>query len=104
MFGLVPFGMRNELAAEDDFDRLFDFMNRPLSSLFSDAGFTGRSFHVDVKDNGASYELKAELPGLTKDDVSLSYKDIYLTIATMKEDVKEDNYEKGSYFRRHCYN
>ena len=104
MPGSVPFGLRNELAAEDDFDRLFAFLNRPLSSLSSDAGFTGRSFHVDVKDNGASYELKAELPGLTKDDVSLSYKDNYLTIATKKEDVKEEKDEKGSYIRRECYN
>ena len=68
-----------------------------------------QSFHmpdckVDVKDNGASYELKAELPGLTKDDVSLSYKDNYLTIATKKEDVKEEKDEKGSYIRRECYN
>lgn len=104
MFGIIPFDMRNDLAArEDGFDRLFNWMNRPISTFFSDAGFTGKAFNVDVKDNGSNYELKAELPGVSKENINLSYKDNYLTISTCQEDSHEEKDEQGSYIRRERY-
>ena len=104
MFGIIPFDMRNDLAArEDGFDRLFNWMNRPISSFFNDAGFTGKAFNVDVKDTGNSYELKAELPGVSKDDINLSYKDNYLTISTNQEKSQEEKDEDGCYIRRERY-
>ena len=104
MFGMIPFDMRNDLSTRDDgFDRLFNWMNRPLSSFFNDVGFTGKAFNVDVKDNGNSYELKAELPGVSKDNISLSYKDNYLTISNKQDESKEEKDENGSYIRRERY-
>jgi len=104
MFGLVPFAMRKDLAREEDgFDRLFNWMNQPLSSFFSDTGFTGKSFSVDVKDNGDSYELKAELPGFAREDVHLSYKDNYLSISANKESSKDEKDDQGNYIRRERY-
>ena len=104
MFGMVPFNMRHDLAQEEDeFSRLFNWMNRPLSSLFNESSWSGQSFNVDVKDNGKSFELKAELPGLTKDDINLSYKDNYITIATRKEDSKDEKDDNGNYIRRERY-
>ncbi|ORU00790.1 hypothetical protein D081_0772 [Anaerovibrio sp. JC8] len=104
MFGIVPFAMRRDLATEGDgFDRLFNWMNQPISSFFNDTGFSSNSFNVDVKDNGDSYELKAELPGYTKDDVHLSYKDNYLSISAKKEESKEEKDDQGNYIRRERY-
>ena len=104
MFGIIPFGMRNDLSTrEDDFDRLFNWMNRPISSFFNDVGFTGKAFNVDVKDNGDSYELKAELPGVSKDNINLSYKDNYLTISTTQDESREEKDDKGNYIRRERY-
>ena len=104
MFGLIPFGRRNAMTTvDDDFDRLFDFMNQPLSTLFKDAGFAGNSFKVDVKDNGTSYELKAELPGLTQEDINLTYQNNYLTISTKKEEAHDEKDEHGNYIRRERY-
>ena len=104
MFGMIPFDVRRDLAAEESgFDRLFNLMNRPLASFFNDTGFSGRAFSVDVKDNGTSYELKAELPGLTKDDINLTYKDSYLTIATKQESTNDEKDEAGNYIRRERY-
>jgi len=101
MLGLVPFAMRNDLArAEDGFDRLFNWMSQPIASIFSDTGFSGKSFNVDVKDNGDSYELKAELPGLAKEDVHLSYKDNYLSISANKEESKDEKDDQGNFIRR----
>ena len=75
MFGLVPFASRHDLAKEEnDFDRLFDVFDEPFLT-----NFKAPDFKVDVKDNGTSYELTAELPGLKKEDISLTYEDHYLT-------------------------
>ena len=104
MLGLVPFAMRNDLAREEDgFDRLFNWMSQPIASMFSDTGFSGKSFNVDVKDNGSSYELKAELPGFAKEDVHLSYKDNYLSISANKEESKDDKDDQGNFIRRERY-
>ena len=84
MFGLVPFGSRNDLAKrEDSFDRLFDLFREPffhgaLSPLRDLGGLS--SFKVDVKDNGDAYELTADLPGVKKEDITLNYENSYLTI------------------------
>lgn len=104
MFGLVPFGSRNDLAKrEDSFDRLFDLFREPffhgaLSPLRDLGGFS--SFKVDVKDNGDAYELTADLPGVKKEEISLSYENSYLTIATTREENKDEKDDKDSYIRR----
>ena len=104
MFGMIPFDVRRDLATEESgFDRLFNMLNRPLASFFNDTNFSGHAFNVDVKDNGTSYELKAELPGLTKDNINLTYKDSYLTISTKQESTNDEKDEAGNYIRRERY-
>ena len=42
---------------------------------------------VDVKDNGDSYELIADLPGVDKKDITLNYDNNYLTIEAKKDEL-----------------
>ena len=104
MFGLVPFAARKDLAKrEDPFTQIFDVFNEPffhsgLAPFASDWG--AQSFRVDVKDTGEAYELTAELPGMKKEDVSLSYENSYLTIEAKKEEQKDEKDEGGNYIRR----
>jgi len=103
MFGLVPFGTRKDLAKrEDPFDRMFDVFNEPFFSSmmtpFHD--WSSQSFKVDVKDNGDSYELTADLPGFKKENVALRYENSYLTIEASQNDAKDEKDEQGSYIRR----
>ncbi len=104
MFGLVPFAARKDLARrEDPFTQIFDVFNEPffrggLAPFSSDWG--AQSFRVDVKDTGNAYELTAELPGMKKEDVSLSYENSYLTIEAKKEEQKDEKDEGGNYIRR----
>ncbi|MBO4853143.1 MAG: Hsp20/alpha crystallin family protein [Schwartzia sp.] len=104
MFGLVPFAARKDLARrEDPFTQIFDVFNEPFfhSSLAPFASDWGaQSFRVDVKDTGDAYELTAELPGMKKEDVSLSYENSYLTIEAKKEEQKDEKDEGGNYIRR----
>ena len=96
MFGLVPFVSKNELSnGENVFDRLMNAFDEPIMQSFHVP-----DFKVDVKDNGESYDLTAELPGLKKEDISLTYENNYLTIATKNEQSKDEKDEKGNYVRR----
>ena len=104
MFGLVPFAARKDLAKrEDPFTQIFDVFNEPffhggLAPFASDWG--AQSFRVDVRDTGDAYELTAELPGMKKEEVSLSYENSYLTIEAKKEEQKDAKDDDGNYIRR----
>lgn len=106
MFGLVPFGAKknNEVARrEDGFNSLFDFFNDSFfTNPFSGFGDMPMSanMRVDVKDNGDSYELTADLPGMDKKDIALHYENNYLTIEAKKDESSEQKDDKGNYIRR----
>ena len=96
MFGLVPFVSGNSVSNDENvFDRLMNVFDEPFMQ-----GFRTPEFKVDVKDNGESYDLTAELPGMKKEDISLTYEDHYLTIATKTAEDNDKKDEKGNYVRR----
>ena len=81
MTGLIPF------------DRSF-FSDRWIR----DWNIGGEDFKIDVKDADKSYTLEAELPGVSKNEISLSIADKILSISINREEnVKE---EKGNYIHR----
>ena len=106
MFGLVPFA-KNIAKSNDDFNKLFDVFNEPFfHEPFAKMNSYVKSFKVDVKDLGSAYELTAELPGIKKENISLSYENSYLTIKVAnKEEKTVDDKEKQSekYLRRERY-
>ena len=87
MFQLVPF--KHNLLAQDekDFERLFDWINRPVRNFFSDIP----TIKTDIQDKENDYELIAELPGINKEDIHLSYKNNYLTISA---EIHQENDDK----------
>ncbi len=108
MFGLVPFASKNNLAKKEDaFGRLFDifnepFFNSPMTSMQEWMSGMG-TFKVDVKDNGSSYQLVADLPGIKKEDVFLDYENGYLTIQAKSDQEKEEKDEANKYVCRERY-
>ena len=108
MFGLVPFASKNNLAKKEDaFGRLFDifnepFFNSPMTSMHEWMSGMG-TFKVDVKDNGSSYQLVADLPGVKKEDVFLDYENGYLTIQAKSDQEKEEKDETNKYVCRERY-
>ena len=95
MFGLVPFASSNELMREGSlFNRLWDAFDTPLTTANS------LGFKVDVKDNGTAYELTADLPGLKKEDITLSYEHNYLTLSAKREENNDQQDEADNYLRR----
>ncbi|MDN6626106.1 MAG: Hsp20/alpha crystallin family protein [Pisciglobus halotolerans] len=80
-----------------------DFMNlnRGIFGDTFDNIFTDTAdFSVDIKEKEQSYQLEADLPGLTKDDIQLDYEDNVLSISAHQETGKDEKDEEGNYIRR----
>lgn len=59
---------------------------------------------TDIKEDDTSYELEMDLPGFKKEEVKVSLKDGYLTIAAAKGlDQDEKEKETGKYIRKERY-
>lgn len=92
MAGLIPFGRRHGLS--HGFDGLDFWDGGFMRNFFNGSdGFT--NFKVDVKDKDDRYEVDADLPGLHREMIDVSYDEGILTIsADMNEESKteKDNY------------
>lgn len=56
-------------------------------------------FKTDIKDNGDSYLLEAELPGFNKDDIHVDIDGGYLTISAERHSENEEKDKKGNYIK-----
>ena len=106
--GLAPRGywestLANPMAVMSDMDRIFDDFRSEWESLF----FPSRSFAseltraplVDLADNGKEYVVKAEVPGLNRDDLTIEVTENSVEISgETKAEEKEDKSE--GYIRR----
>ncbi|MBE2241543.1 MAG: Hsp20/alpha crystallin family protein [Burkholderiaceae bacterium] len=65
-------------------DSLFsDWLSaRPASALVSNA-------RIDVSENNGSYEVRAELPGATKDDISVEIEGVRVSITAKRDSQSE---------------
>lgn len=78
--------LRNEI------DRLFDDFSfaRPARSIFNfPVAFDALRPAADLVDEGNSYRLSIELPGLKQDDIDVEYRDGVLTVAGEKKEESE---------------
>lgn len=98
MFELIPFDRNMRSIADFDPIRAFDDMER---SFFGNEGMVS-TFRTDVKDTGDAFILEAELPGFSKDDLSLDIENDCLTISARR--TRESSEEKPNYIKRErCY-
>ena len=83
MIRSIPFNFRNNAEkTRDTVERVVDFiMEQPLNPI-GPLGCAAALAVLDILDEENFYEIEAELPGVRKEDVSLTYEnDKYLTIA-----------------------
>lgn len=71
-----------------DLDRFFDLHFSP--TFFN----KGTNPKVDIKENESELVVKAELPGLTKEDISVELKDSVLTLSGEKKIEESDATER----------
>ncbi|MDF2838401.1 MAG: hypothetical protein K0S60_104 [Evtepia sp.] len=87
MLGILPFNRRE--------DNVFDMFDRFFSN---NADLP--AFRTDIRNEDDHYMLEAELPGFSKEDISLDLKEGVLTIKAEHKVETEDKNEKGTYIRR----
>ena len=98
MFDLTPYTRRHN----DSICRSFYDPFRELEAL-QRSFFSGNdlpAFRTDVKDQGDSYLLEAELPGFKREDIHLDVNDDTLTISAERKSESEDKEEDGKYVKR----
>ncbi|MGI2328940.1 Hsp20/alpha crystallin family protein [Planococcus sp. YIM B11945] len=69
-----------------------DFFNK----FFGETHFP----QVDIKEKDNQYEFAVDLPGFTKDDIDVEYKDGYLEIRGKKEQKREMEEQDGRFIRK----
>lgn len=84
-----------------DFDSLFDnfFTGFPMMVGKSDVSDSLRGMRVDIHENDSSYEVVADLPGIKKDDISVTLQNDVLTISATKETETEEK-KRGKVIRK----
>ena len=95
---MTPFG--HEGFGDVFFDRLWPEWRRDLGEEWSP--------RVDFFEKDGKYHITAEIPGMKKEDISVSIENGYLIISGIRESTKEDNNSvfylkesrKGSFTRR----
>ena len=92
----------------ENMERMFGGLNERFYGDLHPAIVDTRSPAIDMRDEGGSYVLKADLPGIRKDNVSIEMTDEYLEIGGVLEESREESREgylwreRGStrFFRR----
>lgn len=106
---LMPFGTTRQPAAfagdpfEDmqrQMNRLFDEMWRGTPTVAARTGNGPVATSVDVSETDDAYEVKADLPGLGKDEVDVSFADGILTIRGEHKEEKAEEEEGRRYHVR----
>ena len=109
MFDIVPWRKNNSIQRKgDEFENMVNsFFNDDFFNSFS---LMKNNFSVDLKEEENDYVIEADLPGVDKKDINISYKNGYLNISAKREsnlEEKKDNYvrQERSYgeFKRSFY-
>lgn len=101
MFGLVPSRRRSDVMV-DPFRRMDDLVERlwqgfPLGEIAEKEFETEFMPNVDISETDKQLIVKAELPGIAREDIDISLDEGYLIIKGEKKQEKE---ESGKHFHR----
>ncbi len=86
----------NKTFQDDFFDDFFSMPERPHHFMPNVVS----TMKTDIQEFDDRYKMDLELPGYGKDDVKVSLKEGYLTIAAEKSESKDEKDSDGKYLRR----
>lgn len=91
--------MRSLFPIVTNTDALFptNFMDRFFGDFMKPFEGSYNIPKVDIEDKGNEYVLTTDLPGINKEDISLTYDDDVLTLSARHEDTKDEQDEQKNY-------
>ena len=82
-------------------DEISSLLNRHFDSYFPEASYwedaDTLTMPVEITDKGEEYDIRAELPGVKKEDLDIDIEENYLKINAKKHEEKD---EKGKNYKR----
>jgi HSP20 family protein len=77
-------------------------MTRALAPLAESSQLATRGMPIDVKERDDGFEVKADIPGVTKEDIQVTVdKDVLRINVQQAQEKKEDKEEQGVKFHRY---
>ena len=97
--------MTNDLRKKDDFLALSDFFPSLLdedSSLLDkfSSSLTKSNFKADIHETDIGYEVKIDIPGFNKEDISIEFDHDVLTVHAKRQSETSEKDEEGQFIRR----
>ena len=93
MFELRPYTRKNNSVYYNPFQTMDEFEKNFFNPSFFETALD--QFKTDIKDEGDSYTLEADLPGFDKKDIHLDLNNDVLTISAERHSEHEDKEKKG---------
>lgn len=91
MKSLFPIVTNNDALFPMNFaDRFFSDFMKPFEGSYNIP-------RVDIEDKGNEYVLTTDLPGVAKEDISLTYDDDVLTLSARHEETKDEQDDQKNY-------
>ncbi|MCI1901696.1 MAG: Hsp20/alpha crystallin family protein [Bifidobacteriaceae bacterium] len=78
------------------------FFTQPVPSHFS-AMMAPTTMTTDIKESDKGYDLTIDMPGFSKDDISVSVDGGYLTVSGEQSGKHDEKGEDGKFLRRERY-
>jgi HSP20 family protein len=75
---------------DDDFDQMFEGFFRPMRALEENNGGRDLIPAVDVSENDDHFTVRAEVPGVKKEDVNVTYENGMLTLSAETRSESEE--------------
>lgn len=102
MFGLTPYGRFSHRGEElqNDFEDVMNSFWAPFTAWTQQLPFASPyAMRSDVRETEKEYTVKADLPGLKKEEIHLDFTDGVLTVSAERKQENEVKGE-GGYLRR----
>lgn len=96
MFDLVPFRRKSEDVVSHLVKSFGDVFNEDFF-----APLRSNTFHTDIREKEDVYLVESELPGFSKEDIEIDYRNNYLTIKATRN--HEENGNKDQIIRSERY-
>ena len=98
MFKLTPFE-KEVLSNENKNKNLDNFLNNFFEPF--NASIDSKKFSIDLEETGDGYKLTADMPGIKKEDLKITYSDDVLCIKVNAQENKEE--KEKNYIHRERY-